>query len=319
MKKLFVAAALAVIASGAYAAKDNSGCQGNCPTTGAGIGTVNNAGGAGGNGYGGTGIGVGMGGAGGQGGAGGSVLGSGNSANANTNVSHGGAGGAGGSVLGSGNSNNSNRNDNTNLNSNTNKQGQGQAQGQQQGQAQGQGQQQSANNKQGQGQSQVNGNNDNRSNASNRNSNAAQGNTTNTSVQVAGDNVVYEAARIPVATAYAAGLTASNGTCMGSTSAGGQGMSFGFSVGTTWKDAGCDRRYNAQALAAVGQGKAAVALLCQDADIALAMEVAGTPCARPAAAPTKVSAVTPADQASLDAKNTDPIIRARLGLPPLAK
>lgn len=237
---------------------------------------------------GGTGVGIGYGGEGGNGGNGGSVLGSGNSSNTNANV-----------------------------NQNT--------QGQQQGQLQGQGQQQGqvatgGSAKQGQDQSQSSSNrNDNRSNASNRNSNAAQGNTTSTSVSVAGDNVTYEAARIPVATAYAAGLTASNGTCMGSTSAGGQGMSFGFSVGTTWKDGSCDRRYNAQALAAVGQSKAAVALLCQDPEIKAAMETAGTPCA----ATSVAKAAAAQQQAEADAvarsEPLDALVRSRIGLPPLAQ
>lgn len=254
--------------------------------------TTNNQGGAGGGG--GTGVGVGIAGA-----AAGAAAGA--SANVgdirNTNTA------AGGSVLGSGNSSNDIRNTNT-ANGGNATQGQGQLQGQQQGQ----GQSQSSANR-----------NDNRSNASNANSNAAQGNTTSTSVSVAGDNVTYQAARIPVATAYASGLTASNGTCMGSSSMGGQGMSFGFSLGSTWKDAGCDRRYNAQALAAVGQAKAAVALLCQDSDIAAAMELAGTPCAKANVATVKPTAVAQADTAGSNAgyNGTDPIIRARLGLPPL--
>lgn len=322
MKKIVFAAAVAALLSApAFAAQTNDGCQGNC--TG---GTTTNAGGAGGTGIG---VGIGQGGAGGAGGAGGqggtaigqggtgyggNVLGSGNSDNRNTNTAN------GGSVLGSGNSNNSNRNDNTNLNANSNKQGQGQAQGQAQGQLQGQQQGQIAQGgdaKQGQGQSQ-NSRNDNRSSASNKNSNAAQGNTTETNVKVTGDTVTYEAARIPVATAYAAGLTASNGTCMGSTSAGGQGMSFGFSVGTTWKDPGCDRRYNAQSLAAVGQPKAAVALLCQDPDIKAAMETAGTPCSQTAAEAKATAQAKAETEAVAASEPLDPLVRSRIGLPPLA-
>jgi len=199
----------------------------------------------------------------------------------------GGQGGAGGSVVGSGNSSATGGAVVGSGNS---------TQGQQQGQAQ----------------SSKNSNrNDNRSSASASNS----GNNAAQQVNVGGDTVTYQAPKIPVATAYAAGLTASNGTCMGSTSAGVQGMSVGVSIGSTWKDAGCDRRYNAQALAAVGQAKAAVALLCQDTDIARAMDVAGTPCAK---AEVKVSdTVIDADTTVAQVQHTDPIVRSRLGLPPL--
>jgi hypothetical protein len=84
--------------------------------------------------------------------------------------------------------------------------------------------------------------------------------------------------RNPVATAYAAPVTASNGTCMGSSSGGGQGAAIGISFATTWTDASCDIRYDAEALRAAGLTRAAQARLCQKADIAKAMEAAGTPC-----------------------------------------
>lgn len=131
-----------------------------------------------------------------------------------------------------------------------------------------------------------------------------------TSVKVEGD--VYEAPRIPVATAYAAPLTASNGTCMGSTSAGAQGVTIGLSVGITWTDSSCDARYDAQALAALGQPVAAIARLCQKAEIAAAMEKAGTAC--PGAAK---KAAAPAAEAAASTEPTDPFIRSRLGLAPL--
>ena len=84
--------------------------------------------------------------------------------------------------------------------------------------------------------------------------------------------------RNPVATAYAAPVIASNGTCMGSSSGGGQGAAIGISFATTWTDASCDTRYDAEALRAAGLTRAAQARLCQKADIAKAMEAAGTPC-----------------------------------------
>lgn len=82
----------------------------------------------------------------------------------------------------------------------------------------------------------------------------------------------------PVSQAYAAPLTATNGTCMGSTSGGVQVASVGLSGGSTWTDSNCDIRYDAEALRAAGLAKAAIARLCQKGDIAKAMEAAGTAC-----------------------------------------
>lgn len=300
MKRIFICIALAGIFGVAQAAPgNNGGGNGGCgvgqSTNGCGgsAAPVTNQGGQGGvgNGYGGqggTGVGVGLGyGQGGQGGAGGQ----GGQGGAGGN-GYGGAGGQGGSVFGSGNSANSN----TNHNNNTQGQAQGQAQGQQQGQAQ------SSRNL-----------NDNRSSARNEGNNSSQ------SVTVEGDH--YEAARIPVATAYAAPLAASNGTCMGSSSVGGQGVGFGISIGSTWSDESCDMRYDAEALRLAGMPKAAVARLCQKPEIAAAMETAGTPC--PSAKPEAPVTVVVADRTPTAAEKAagytgnDPIVRKRLGLPPL--
>lgn len=60
--------------------------------------------------------------------------------------------------------------------------------------------------------------------------------STSTSVSVGGDT--YEAPRIPVSTAYAPNIMPT-AVCMGSSSVGGQGMSFGFSLGSSWTDANC--------------------------------------------------------------------------------
>lgn len=154
----------------------------------------------------------------------------------------------------------------------------------------------------------------------------AQGGTGNANGNGVGNTTTltqtYEAqARDPVATAYSAGLTASNGTCMGSSSAGAQGTGLGLSFGTTWVDTGCDIRFDATALAAAGLAKAAVARLCQKADIAKAMEAAGTPCpGTPVAKKAETSqpvTVSSAVNAGSTAQYADPIIRQRLGLPPL--
>jgi hypothetical protein len=86
------------------------------------------------------------------------------------------------------------------------------------------------------------------------------------------------ATEIPVVTAYAAPIIATEDTCMGSSSLGAQGMAFGLSLGTTWRDHNCQRLKNSRELAAMGFGRAAVALLCVDDDVREAMNDAGTPC-----------------------------------------
>lgn len=73
--------------------------------------------------------------------------------------------------------------------------------------------------------------------------------------------------RDPVNSAYAPSLTASNGTCMGSTTAGATGPGASISFGTTWKDSDCSLRYTAEALRASGNNLIAQALLCQIAEV----------------------------------------------------
>lgn len=89
----------------------------------------------------------------------------------------------------------------------------------------------------------------------------------NVAVEGAKGDVVYAPAqeRNPVATAYAAPLTVSNGTCMGSSSGGVQVPTAGISFGTTWKDDDCDRRYDANSMVALGtdEDKAAARALLQ--------------------------------------------------------
>lgn len=234
--------------------------------------------GQGGNGYGGNGYG-GAGGQGGQGGAGGNAT-----------------------VAGSGNSSNVN-----NL---------GQNQGQNQGQSQGQvaftgpststsGANSSSNSS--------SFSNSNSSSGGNTMVGGANSNTSNTNVTVEGDKVTYEAQkRDPVSTAYSAPLTTSNGTCMGSTSAGAQGVGFGVSFGSTWTDTSCDLRYDVEALRAAGLHGAARERLCQKPEIAKAMEAAGTPCKS-----TKTAKAAGSVQVAEKVEYTDPIVRARLGLSPL--
>ncbi len=85
----------------------------------------------------------------------------------------------------------------------------------------------------------------------------------------------------PVAQAWAAPLTASNDTCMGSSSAGAQGASFGVSIATTWRDGDCVRRKDARLLHNMKLHGVAAALMCQKENIRRAFEDAGVPCVSP--------------------------------------
>lgn len=206
----------------------------------------------------------------------------------------------GGSVLGSGNSANDNRNTNTNT-ANGGSATQGQLQGQQQGQAQ------SSSNR-----------NDNRSsaNASNKNSNAASGNTTSTEVNVAGDNVSYQAARIPVATAYAPNIVAT-ALCKFGVSGGGQGMTFGFSVGVSITDENCMLLEQVRTVSVIlGQKDVAAEMMMSVPAYADAVKRLNG--SKSASAPADVKPVSVAVKSEVIAANeTDPIKRYRLGLPPL--
>ncbi len=97
------------------------------------------------------------------------------------------------------------------------------------------------------------------------------------------------ARRIPVSTAYAAPLTASQDTCMGSRMGGVQAVGVGVSVASTWQDDNCRRLKNARQLAALGYQRAAVQLLCVDDEVRQAMFLAGTPC--PADEPAMIPVV----------------------------
>jgi outer membrane protein OmpA-like peptidoglycan-associated protein len=88
----------------------------------------------------------------------------------------------------------------------------------------------------------------------------------------------YHGPRIPVRSAYATNLVASEDTCMGSRVFGVQAAGFGISIARTWQDRTCRRIKNARQLDALGYRRAAVALLCQDDEVFTAMRRAGTPC-----------------------------------------
>lgn len=110
-----------------------------------------------------------------------------------------------------------------------------------------------------------------------------------------------------VASAIAAGLVASNGTCLGSKSGGAQGASFGISIAGTVADDGCDVRYDAANLRAAGHPEAADARLCQKPEIAEAFAAAGKPCVDKRKGTMKTSDTS-------GYTGNDPIVKARLGV-----
>jgi len=115
-------------------------------------------------------------------------------------------------------------------------------------------------------------------------------NAGNSSVQVTGDT--YEQRRTPVSTAFAAGLVASYGTCLGSASGGVQGAAIGLSFGTTTMDQGCHLIRRMNALIVMGMPQAALTLACiEDDAMYTAIRTAGYYCAesdRPAAVVTPI-------------------------------
>jgi len=89
---------------------------------------------------------------------------------------------------------------------------------------------------------------------------------------------------ITTPTVVAPGLAAAGvETCLGSASGGISVMGGGLTFGSTVVDAGCTIRLLARQLYAFGFQKAALALMCQDERVAVAMDEAGSPCPRPPA------------------------------------
>src|SRR5271163_4548139 len=75
--------------------------------------------------------------------------------------------------------------------------------------------------------------------------------------------------------AFAPALTSSNDTCMGSSSLGATGMSFGVALGSTWTDKNCTMLKNAREEWNMGQHAAALALLCTNDDVRYSISVSG--------------------------------------------
>jgi hypothetical protein len=103
---------------------------------------------------------------------------------------------------------------------------------------------------------------------------------------------------ITAPTVAAPGLAAAGiETCLGSASGGLSLMGGGITFGSTKVDQGCTIRLLARQLFAFGLHKAAVALMCQDQRVAVAMEVAGSPCPAPPADGSEPVASIPANPA----------------------
>ncbi len=77
----------------------------------------------------------------------------------------------------------------------------------------------------------------------------------------------------------APGLTAAGiETCLGSASGGLSVMGGGFTFGSTTVDEGCTVRLLARQLYAFGFQRAAMALMCEDQHVVVAMSAVGSPC-----------------------------------------
>lgn len=93
------------------------------------------------------------------------------------------------------------------------------------------------------------------------------GNSSSNSGSDSGGNTQAINFRYPVASAVAAALASSPQSCMGSSSVGAQGASFGISLGTTWHDKVCERMNYARLMASWGYTQQAAQLLCLDDEV----------------------------------------------------
>lgn len=161
-----------------------------------------------------------------------------------------------------------------------------------------------------------NSNTNSATNSGNNSSNSAAASNAgnNSSVSVQGDNVTYQAARIPVATAYAANQYPTAPCVMGA-SLGFQAVGFGASGSVPIVDSNCQLLEQVRSVAQVlGQQDVAREMMKAIPAYAEALSRIATP--------SQPKAVASETQGSLDKKEvtvyTDAITRYRLGLPPLA-
>jgi hypothetical protein len=103
---------------------------------------------------------------------------------------------------------------------------------------------------------------------------------------------------------------------MGSTSGSANVPGIGVSFGTSWVDTNCKMLKNSRELWNMGMKGAAMALMCKDADNREALELTGFECPQ-TTRDRKGNAAVQATAQPSQAQYTDPIVRARLGLPAL--
>lgn len=126
-------------------------------------------------------------------------------------------------------------------------------------------------------------------------------------------------------------LVSSNDTCMGSASGGVNVPGFGLSLGKTYTDTNCVMLKNSRELWNMGMKGAAMARMCMDPENRDALEITGYICPqtrRSHGEPTypgqvmsgqtvQIASPQPADSSTVTYTGKDPIVRARLGLPPV--
>lgn len=109
----------------------------------------------------------------------------------------------------------------------------------------------------------------------NSNKSSAYNSGNNTSVNVQGDTVTYRAA---ASSSWAPNIYPT-AVCMGSSSIGGSGVTFGFSVGSSWTDKNCMLLEQVRAVSNVlGDKETATLMMCQVDAYRVAREQAGKPC-----------------------------------------
>ena len=114
-------------------------------------------------------------------------------------------------------------------------------------------------------------------------------------------------------------LTASNDTCMGSTSASVNVAGFGGSYGTTWTDENCVMLKNSREMWNMGMRAAGLARLCFDKNNRDSLAMTGYECPQIKLERERGIISTPSTQNNqgIHPEVTDELVRKRMGYPPL--
>ena len=110
-------------------------------------------------------------------------------------------------------------------------------------------------------------------------------------------------------------LVTSNDTCMGSTSGSVNIAGLGIGGGTSWVDGNCKMLKNSREMWNMGMKGAALALMCTDQANREALELTGFEC--PQTTQDKAINLKLTSSIVVPSDPTDPIVRARMGLPAL--